>query len=69
MTKTVGLIFFLQKGFEALQPDLGFLASYGSGLSFYDIADITDAYKCTGNSRSYISRGYIFVCSFEYTTE
>ncbi|VDI82640.1 apolipoprotein(a) [Mytilus galloprovincialis] len=36
----------LKKGFEALQPDLGFLASYGSGLSFYDIADITDAYKC-----------------------
>ncbi|CAC5376663.1 PLG [Mytilus coruscus] len=39
----------LKKGFEALQPDLGFLASYGSGFSFYDIADITNAYKCTEN--------------------
>ena len=41
-------IFLSKKGFEALQPELSFLGDYESMLSFYDIADITDAYKCTG---------------------
>ncbi|XP_076102513.1 uncharacterized protein LOC143071805 isoform X2 [Mytilus galloprovincialis] len=34
-------------GMEVLQPELKFLTYYGSDLSYYDIKDITDAYRCT----------------------
>ncbi|CAC5376686.1 PLG [Mytilus coruscus] len=34
-------------GMEVLQPELKFLTDYGSDLSYYDIKDITDAYRCT----------------------
>ena len=38
---------------EVLQPELKFLTDYGGDLSFYDIADITKAYKCTGMMRKH----------------
>ena len=41
-------IVVLQSGMEVLQPELKFLTYYGSDLSYYDIKDITDAYRCTG---------------------
>jgi len=32
------------------QKDLEFLAGSASGLEFYDVADITDGYDCSGNT-------------------
>ena len=41
---------------EFTDPRLDFLADSATGLMFYDIQDITDAYDCTGGRSLIISK-------------